>query len=64
MLLILGTRAYLTVLAVVQFVRNNCHVNAPQRVLKQVTKFTFFFIPTFSVGTKSSSSACTAARRR
>lgn len=52
MLLIFGTRAYLTLLAVVQFVCNNCHVNAAQRVLKQVTKFTLFFIPTFPVSTK------------
>ena len=52
MLLIFGTRAYLTLLAMVQFVCPTCHANAAQRVIKQVTRFTLFFIPTFSVGTK------------
>ena len=52
MLLIFGTRAYVTALALVQFVCSVCHQNAAQRVLKQVNKFTFFFISTFPVSTR------------
>jgi zinc ribbon protein len=54
MLLIFGTRAYLTALAMVQFVCGVCGVNAAQRVLKIATKFTLFFIPTFTVSTRYS----------
>ena len=52
MLLIFGTRAYVTALALIQFVCGVCHQNAAQRVVKEVNKFTFFFIPTFPVSTK------------
>jgi hypothetical protein len=54
MLLIFGTRAYVTALAIVQFVCDVCHVNAAQRVLKVATKLTLFFIPTFTVSTRYS----------
>ncbi len=52
MLLIFGTRAYATVLAMVRFVCSVCHVDAAQRVVREATKFTFFFIPTFTVSTR------------
>ena len=51
-MIIFGTRAYVTALAVIQFVCSTCNVRAAQRVLKRVTKFTLFFIPTFPVGTQ------------
>ena len=51
-MIIFGTRSYITALAVIQFVCGTCNVRAAQRVLKRVTKFTLFFIPTFPVGTQ------------
>ena len=51
-MIIFGTKTYVTALAIIQFVCNTCHVQAAQRVLKRVTKFTLFFIPTFPVGTQ------------
>lgn len=51
-MIIFGTRSYVTALAIIQFVCNTCHVQAAQRVLKRVTRFTLFFIPTFPVGTQ------------
>ncbi len=52
MLLIFGTRAYLTALAMVRFVCGVCRVDAAQRVVEEKSKFTFFFIPTFTVSTR------------
>ena len=52
MLLIFGTKAYTTVLAVVTLVCQVCGNPAAQRIEKWVTKFTLFFIPTFPVSTR------------
>ena len=52
MLLIFGTRAYQTLIVLVTMVCPHCHVEAQQRVLKVVTKVTFFFIPLFPVSTR------------
>lgn len=52
MLLIFGTKAYVTVMGVVTFVCQYCGNPGSQRVEKWATKFTLFFIPTFTVSTK------------
>lgn len=52
MLLIFGTKAYTTVLAVMTLVCRFCGNPAAQRIEKQVTRFTLFFIPTFPVSTR------------
>lgn len=52
MIIFFGTRAYFTALALVQFACPRCQVNAAQRVLRQITKFTLFFIPTFTTSTR------------
>lgn len=51
MFLLFGTRASESVLVVVTFVCNYCGVNAAQRVVKRVTRFTLFFVPLFPVST-------------
>ena len=52
MLLIFGTRAYETLIVLVMMVCPHCHVEAQQRVVKLVNRFTLFFIPLFPVSTK------------
>ena len=52
-MIIFGTKTYVTALAIIQFVCSTCNVRAAQRVLKRVTKFTLFFIPTFPIGTQN-----------
>jgi Fe2+ or Zn2+ uptake regulation protein len=52
MLLIFGTRAVVAMLATVQFVCGVCRTNAAQRVFSEATKFTLFFIPTFTLSTR------------
>ena len=57
-MIIFGSRGYLRVLAMVNFVCNNCHNPAAQRIQERVTKFTLFFIPLFPVS-KSYTATCT-----
>ena len=44
-MIIFGTRAYVQALAMVNFICNNCHNPAAQRVMQRVVRFTLFFIP-------------------
>ena len=57
-MIIFGTRGYLRVLAMVNFVCNNCHNPAAQRVVQRITRFTLFFIPLFPIS-KSYTTTCT-----
>ena len=52
MLLIFGTRAYETLIVLVQFVCPHCAVDARQRVTKLASRFTVFFLPVFTVSTR------------
>ena len=52
MLVIFGTKAYVSVLATVMAVCTVCGNPAAQRVDKRVTKFTLFFLPLFPVSTR------------
>ncbi len=52
MLVIFGTKAYVTVLAVLTLVCRVCGNPAAQRIEKRVTRFTLFFIPTFAISTR------------
>jgi uncharacterized protein YlaI len=47
--IIFGTTARLTLLAVVTFVCANCNTAAQQRVIERATKISVFFIPLFTV---------------
>lgn len=51
MILLFGTRAFETVLAVVTFVCGYCSVNASQQVVKRSNRFTLFFIPLLTFST-------------
>ncbi len=51
MLFIFGTKAYVTVLAVLTLVCRVCGNPAAQRIEERVTKFTLFFVPTFAIST-------------
>ena len=51
-LFIFGTKAYVTVLAVLTLVCRVCGNPAAQRIEKHVTRFTLFFIPTFPISTR------------
>ena len=53
MLLIWGLKRYVTTLAVLTLACRNGHI-AAHRLIKSTRKFTFIFIPLFSVGTKYS----------
>jgi hypothetical protein len=57
-MIIFGTRGYLRVLAMVNFICNNCHNPAAQRVVARITRFTLFFIPLFPIA-KSYTTTCT-----
>lgn len=48
MFILFGTRPSVSELLIVQFVCHFCGIDAPQRVFKQTTRFTVFFIPLFS----------------
>lgn len=52
MIVLFGTKAYREVLAVVTLICQFCGNPAAQRIEKVVTKFTLFFIPTFTVSTR------------
>jgi len=52
MLLIFGTRVSAVLIVLVMMVCPHCHVEAQQRVVKHVNKFTLFFIPLFPVSTR------------
>ncbi len=53
-----GTRPSVSETAIVRFVCHFCGIDAPQRVFKRSAKFTLFFVPLFSFGTKHAV-ACT-----
>ena len=57
-MIIFGTRGYLRVLAIVNFICNNCHNPAAQKVTQRLVKFTLFFIPLFPISS-SYSTTCT-----
>ncbi len=57
-MIIFGSRGYLRVLAMVNFVCNNCHNPAAQKVTQRLIKFTLFFIPLFPISS-SYSTTCT-----
>lgn len=50
-LLLFGTRASEQILCIVRYVCGHCGVLAQQTVVKQVNRFTLFFISLFPVGT-------------
>lgn len=49
MLLIFGATVRERVLSVVAFVCEYCHIQAAQDVVERATKFSFFFIPLFTL---------------
>jgi zinc-ribbon family len=51
MLIIFGTRGYLTTLAMLTFLCPSCQNPAAHALRKRVTKFTLFFIPLFPIST-------------
>jgi ABC-type uncharacterized transport system YnjBCD permease subunit len=53
-LVIFGTKAYVTVLTVLTLVCRVCGNPAAQRIEKRVTRFTLFFIPTIAISTRYS----------
>ncbi len=57
-MIIFGTRGYLQVLAMVNFICTNCHNPAAQKVVQRIVRFTLFFIPLFPIS-KSYSTTCT-----
>ena len=62
MLLILGIRASRVLLTTLVYVCDRCGQNAAHEVVKQVRKFTVFFVPLFPVSTKYLDT-CTACGR-
>jgi uncharacterized Zn finger protein len=52
MFLLFGLSTKQHLLTVVSFVCHFCGVNAQQNVVKRSNRFTLFFVPLFSVGTK------------
>ncbi len=51
-MLIFGLGVSETLLSTLMFVCERCGVNAPHELVKRVRKFSLFFIPLFSVGTR------------
>jgi zinc-ribbon family len=49
LILIWGFKSYVQLLGIVTFVCGNCHNPAAQRVVERIRKFTFFWIPLFTV---------------
>lgn len=52
MLILFGSRASESIIAVVAFICGYCHVEAPQNVVTRVNRLTLFFVPLFALSTK------------
>ncbi len=64
MLVIFGFRVYEDVLGVIRYVCETCGHEAAHQVLRRRRRFTLFFIPLFSVGTRYADTCTWCARTR
>lgn len=64
MLVIFGFRVYEDVLGVIRYVCETCGQEAAHQVLRRRRRFTLFFIPLFSVGTRYADTCTWCARTR